>query len=133
MQVDQREDQGLEVLDEVVEDTQTLRVGRFLNILERSDLGRLQTVSPVVRSYGWVAAAHALPIAKRNQRSYLKRDVLVSKSDLELLTAVLVLLRPFGIVLPAAPLVHVVLAVGLETHFKISLSLTIRRISFTTA
>lgn len=32
--------------------------------------------------------------------AYLKRDVLATQPDLELLTSILVLLRPFGVVLP---------------------------------
>lgn len=60
----------LEVLDEIVEHTETIRVLRVLDVDERSNLGRL------------------------------KRDVVVSDPDLELLLADNVLLGPFGVVLP---------------------------------
>ena len=70
MQRYQRKDQRLEVLHEIIEDTEPLGVLRLLDVHQRADLGRLE------------------------------RDVLVAHADLEFLAAVFVLLRPFAIVFP---------------------------------
>lgn len=89
VEVDEGEDQRLEVLHKVVEDTEAFRVRRFLNVLEGTDLCRLNMVSK-----------HAMKVDCAFPRAYFKRDVLVTKPNLQLLTPVLVLLWPFGVVFP---------------------------------
>lgn len=73
MQGNQAEDQGLEVLHQVVEDTQALGVGRLGDVDERSNLGGL------------------------------KADMLAANLDLQLLPAILILLWPFPVVFSVCP------------------------------
>lgn len=70
MQGDQAEDQCLEVLHQVVEDTQALRVGRLGDVDKGPNLGGLEI------------------------------DMLAANLDLELLSAILILLWPLAVVFP---------------------------------
>lgn len=109
----------LEVLDQVVEHTETFGVRALVDICERANLG-------------------SLPESARPQLGppYLKGNVLLVYPDLELLATDNVLLGPRRIVFsvrrqrlvpPSTPLGHC------AAHFVISLSRTIRFISSTTA
>jgi len=64
----QREHERLQVLHEIVEDAESLRISRFLDVDEGANLGGFEG------------------------------DVFVSQADLEFLTAVFILLRPFCII-----------------------------------
>ena len=72
VQTNQRKDQRLQVLHEVVEDAQALRVFALVDVDQGADLGRFEG------------------------------DVLRAEADLEFLPPVFVLLRPFGVVFSVA-------------------------------
>jgi len=70
------------------------------------------------------------PVAEKGTRAYLKRYVVVAYADFQLLTAILVLLRPFGVVFPGqGKLLSRCGQLQHCTYFKISLSFTIFLIS----
>lgn len=113
----------LEVLDEVVEHTETLRVLAVVDVGERSNLGGL-------RCQLWVAMCDSLQRRRRASLvTHLERDVVLVYPDLELLTTDDVLLRPLRVVFP----VPVSLSAAPEAHLVISLSRTIRLNSSATA
>ena len=89
MKSDQREHKRLQILHQVVEDTESFWVGGVADINKRADLGGLHTI-----------ISHFAPMEDVTQETYLKRDVLVTKTNLKLLTSILILLRPFRIVFP---------------------------------
>ena len=70
MQRYQREHEGLQVLHEIVEDAESFRIGRFLDVDEGANLGGFEG------------------------------DVFVTQADFEFLAAVFILLWPFRIVFP---------------------------------
>lgn len=70
VQGDEAEDQGLEVLDQIVEDAQALGVGGLGDVDEGANLGGLEA------------------------------DVLAAHFNLQFLPAVLILLGPFAVVFP---------------------------------
>jgi len=96
VQRDQREDQGLEVLNEVVEDAEPLRIRRVLHILEGADFGRLPRLA--LSSYLDVGCDVDPAQASGMRPAYLKRNVLATQPNFQFLAAVLVLLGPLGIV-----------------------------------
>lgn len=66
---DEAENERLQVLYKVVEDTETFRVRRLRHVVDRADLSRLE------------------------------RNVIIPNSDLQLLPPVLILSRPFSVIL----------------------------------
>ena len=92
MERNKREDESLQVLDQIVEDSQAFRVRRLGHIYQGADFRGLCHVSgPARRQLCWLVE----PL------THLERDMFVPKPDLEFLTPILVLLRPLGIILPA--------------------------------
>jgi hypothetical protein len=81
MQGDQRKHQGLEILHQVVEHSKSFRVGRVRHISQRANLCSL----------GKSIAVHLM---HQDRISYLELNVVTPEPDLQLLSAVLVLLRP---------------------------------------
>lgn len=85
MQRDQRKHQSLEILHQVVEHSKSLWVGRVRHISQRADLCSLGKIN---RSSSY---AH-------DRISYLELNVIAPEPDLQLLSTILVLLRPPRIV-----------------------------------
>ena len=97
----QREDQRLEVLHEIVEDAETFWVGGVTDVDEGSNLCCLDCASHSQYRCTFIVTHGAAGIA------YFKGDVVVPQPDLQLLSPVLVLLRPLAIVFPVSSSAHV--------------------------
>lgn len=91
MQRDQAKHQGLEILDQVIENSQPVGVCRVRHVVDRTDFSRLSPGSVMKRLGGCRGAPSP---------THLERDVIVSKLDLQFLLPVLVLCRPFRVVFP---------------------------------
>ena len=89
MQCYQGEYQRLKILDEVVKDTQTFRVLRFCNIDERANLGSLSK-----------SVSKGAPGGRDLSNSHLEGNMLATHPNLQLLSAILILLWPFTVVFP---------------------------------
>ena len=91
MQGDQGEDECFQILNQVVEDTQPFWVSRLGHVDERANFRSL-------------LQGEFISVTMVNDKGvawhYLERDVLISQSDFQLLSAILVLLWPLGIVFP---------------------------------
>jgi hypothetical protein len=77
-------------LDEIIEDAQALRILRFGDIDERTNLGGL---SGTVWSAFWKQK-------EAKDYTYLKRNVFTTQPNLQLLSSILILLRPLAIIFP---------------------------------
>lgn len=97
----QREDQRLEVLHEIVEDAEAFWVGRVTDVDEGSNLRCLDCASRSQYRCAFIVTHGTAGIA------YLKGDVVIPQSNLQLLSPVLVLLRPLAIVFPVSSSAHV--------------------------
>ena len=95
----QREDQRLEVLHEIVEDAEAFWVGGVTDVDEGSDLCCLDCATSSVSQHIVMHGTAGI--------AYLKRDVVIPQSDLQLLSPVLVLLRPLAIIFPVSLSAHV--------------------------
>lgn len=92
----------LEVLDEVIEDTETLCVLAVVDIGERANLGRLGCqlrLSPTSELEERVRSKLGSPTSL-GVVAHLERNVVLVYPDLELLTTDNVLLRPLRVVFP---------------------------------
>lgn len=103
----------LEILNEIVEHPQSIRVLGILHVVEGSDFGSL------------TANERESPTLARTA-THLERDVFIAEPDLELLLSDNVLSRPLRVVLPAIIDQRHPPREPFPTHFVISLSLTIR-------
>lgn len=120
MERNKRKDQGLQILHKIVEHPETFRVRGLGHVHQRADFGGLQKHRKLERAGSQ---------SGRVNKTHFERDVLIPQSDLQFLTSVLVLLRPFRIVLPAShqyPCGDHSPGGGQVTYFKISLSLMMR-------
>lgn len=123
MQRNKTEHQSLEILDQVVEYPQSLGVRRIGYVVDGAYLGSLDTMVNKMEA--------SKEIVERGSW-HLERDDVFSNPNLQFLFAVLVLFRPFRIVLPICPcqrLETVPLPLGAGTNFMISLCLIMRLIS----
>ena len=89
MQSNQGEYQSLQILDEIIEDPQALWVLGFGDIDEGANLGGLRNGAFVSHLY-----------SKERKEIYLERYVLTAQPDLQLLSSILILLRPLAIIFP---------------------------------
>ena len=78
----------LQVLDKVVEYTQTLRVLTVRDVHERTNLGSLPGSCETGKKYDY------------DQMAYLERDMLIPDPDFKLLLPDNILLRPIRVILP---------------------------------
>lgn len=92
VQSDQREHEALEVLDQVVEYSEALRVLALLDIEQRTDLGGLFHAARGVQE-----CSDHIDISQLID-TYCERNVLLIHFDLQLLSAYLVWLRPVVVV-----------------------------------
>jgi hypothetical protein len=102
MQCDERKDERLQILDDIVKHSQSFRILAVVDICQRADFGRLY-VSPVIGK----KLRNGSKVDERVIRwvAYPKRDMVLPQLDLQFLFPIFVWLWPFGIVFSAGTLV----------------------------
>ena len=93
MQGYQGEDECFEILDEVIEDSQSFWIRRLCNVDQRTNLRGLSKAL----SHQYCTVYPDINVA------YLERDVFVAQPNFQLLSSVLVLLWPSRIIFPVMP------------------------------
>lgn len=87
---DKRENECLQVLHEIVEYSKTFRVCRLGHVHQRADFRGLHRVR---------IGVEGIPVYIC-RATHLERDVFIANSDFQLLSPILILLGPFGVILP---------------------------------